>query len=287
MSILLIREFEAKKHADQIRGIADYMVVASQVVHQLQRERVASVGYLASNGDRMTGIMEKQRRLTNKYFSVLNNDIKSLDIKNLGYKFARQVNTSSRNFWKLPSVRDKVSTLSIGKNESNKFYKEIIEDIIGTFQEASVIIKDSALSFPFTACVNFIMAKEMAAIEGTIMMGFVAEGKPVNQSDMHKWMQVSKGQEALLEAFEYQITEEILKEYRTKLGEANIRAVNKIRKQISENLSVGIFGLRPEYVFTTTTRRIVDLKKVEDAQLREILRYATKLSSEKIVSVII
>ncbi len=108
MSILLIREFEAKKHADQIRGIADYMVVASQVVHQLQRERVASVGYLASNGDRMTGIMEKQRRLTNKYFSVLNNDIKSLDIKNLGYKFARQVNTSSRNFWKLPSVREKV-----------------------------------------------------------------------------------------------------------------------------------------------------------------------------------
>ncbi len=287
MSILLFHEFEAKKHADQIRGIADYMVVASQVVHQLQRERVASVGYIASNGGRMAGRMEKQRRLTDKYFSVLNNDIKSLDIKNLGYKFARQANTSSRNFWKLPSIRENISSLSISKDESNESYIEIIEDIIGTFQEASVIIKDSALSFPFTACVNFIMAKEMAAIEGTMMMGFVAEGKPVNQSDMHKWMQASKGQEALLEAFKYQVTEEILKEYRTKLSEANSKAVNNIRKQISENLNVGTFGLRPEHVFTATTRRIVDLKKVEDAQLQEILRYATKLSSEKIVSVII
>ena len=287
MSILLFHEFEAKKHADQIRGIADYMVVASQVIHQLQRERGISVGYIASNGNRMTGMMKKQRRLTDKYYSVLDNDIKSLDIKTLGYKFARRVNTSSRNLWKLPSIREKVSSLSIGKSESNKFYIEIIEDIIRTFQEASVIIKGSALSFPFTACVNFIMAKEMAAIEGTIMMGFVAEDKPVNQSDMHKWMQVSKGQEALLAAFKYQITEEILKEFRTKLSETNIKAVKDIRKQISENLSEGKFALIPEYVFTTTTKRIDDLKKVENAQLQEILKYATKLSSEKIVSVIV
>ena len=140
MSILLFHELESKKHADQIRDIADYMVVASQVIHQLQRERVVSVGYIASNGERMAGMMEKQRRLTNKYYSVLNNNIKSLAIKNLGYKFAIQVNTSSKNLWKLPSIREKVSSLSIGRNESNKFYIEIIENIIGTFQEASVII---------------------------------------------------------------------------------------------------------------------------------------------------
>jgi len=106
MSILLIREFEAKKHADQIRGIADYMVVASQVVHQLQRERVASVGYLASNGDRMTGIMEKQRRLTNKYFSVLNNDIKSLDImmpEMDGYEAIGEIR-KQKKFKKLPII---------------------------------------------------------------------------------------------------------------------------------------------------------------------------------------
>ncbi|MBS1257269.1 MAG: hypothetical protein MAG551_00308 [Candidatus Scalindua arabica] len=128
MSILLLHEFEAKKHTDQIRNIADYMVAASQVVHQLQRERVASVGYISSNGDRMTGMMEKQRRLTDKYFSVLNNDIKSLDIKNLGYKFARRANTSSRSFWKLPSIRKKISSLSISKDESNKS-KEPLKNI--------------------------------------------------------------------------------------------------------------------------------------------------------------
>ena len=287
MSILLFHEFEAKKHADQIRSIANYMVSANQVIHQLQRERGASAGYVASNGDRMSGTMKKQRRLTDKYYFVLDKDIKALDIESLGYKFARRVNTSSRNLWKLPSIREKISSLSIDKNESNKFYIEIIEDIIETFQEASVIIKDSALSFPFTACTNFIMAKEMAAIEGTIMIGIVAEDKPVNQPDMHQWMQASNGQEALLAAFKYQITEEILKEYRTKLSEANIVAVKDIRERISANLSEGRFGLNPEYIFNKTTRRIIDLKKIEDAQLQEILKYATKLSSEKVVSVIV
>ena len=42
MTILLLRELNAKKQAEQIKSIADYMVVANQVVHQLQRERGTS-----------------------------------------------------------------------------------------------------------------------------------------------------------------------------------------------------------------------------------------------------
>ena len=129
--------------------------------------------------------------------------------------------------------------MSIDKDESNELYFEMIEDIIGTFQEASIIVKNSKLSFPFTAFVNFIMAKEMVAVERAIMMGFAAEDKPVTQIDMHRWMQVSKGQDALLAAFKYQMTEDILKEFRTKLSEANIKDVIDIRMQISKNLEKG------------------------------------------------
>jgi len=60
-----------------------------------------------------------------------------------------------------------------------------------------------------------------------------------------------------------------------------------VRKQISENLADGNFGLKPELVFAVTTERIDDFKKVEDAQLQEILKEATALSSEKMISVII
>ena len=60
-----------------------------------------------------------------------------------------------------------------------------------------------------------------------------------------------------------------------------------IRKQIRENLANGNFELRPELVFAATTGRIDDLKRVEDAQLQEILKEATALSSEKMISVII
>jgi len=287
MAILLLREFDAKKQADQIKSIADYMVVANQVVHQLQRECGASAGYIASNGSNMKDTMRKQRLLTDKYYTVMEEDIKSLDMAKLGYKFARRVNASSRKLWKLPSIREKITSLSIENNESNELYTEIIDDIIGTFQEASVIIKDSELSFPFTACVNLIMVKEMASSERAIITGFVEKDKPVTQLEMHAWMQVSKGQDALLAVFKYQITQEILNEFRKKMSEPNIKAVMDIRTQISENLANGNFGLTPELVFAATTGRIDDLKKVEDAQLQEILKEATVLSSEKMISVIV
>jgi len=287
MAILLFREFDAKKQAEQIKSIADYMVVANQVVHQLQRERGASAGYIASNGSSMEETMKKQRLLTDKYYKVMDKDTKSLDMAQLGYKFARRANASSRRLWKLPSVREKITSLSIGNYESNELYTEMIDDILGTFQEASVIIKDSELSFPFTACVNLIMAIEMAGSERAIMTGFVAKDKPVTQSEMHAWMLVAKGQEALLSVFKYQITDEMLKKFHTKMSESNSTAVMDIRKQISENLENGNFGLRPELVFAAATDRIDDLKKIEDAQLQEILKAATTLSSEKMISVII
>ncbi|MCR4289157.1 MAG: response regulator [Candidatus Scalindua sp.] len=287
MAILLLREFDAKKQADQIKSIADYMVIANQVVHQLQRERGASAGYIASSGSSMKETMKNQRLLSDKYYYVMDNDTKSLDMAKLGYKFARRANDFSRKLWKLPSLREKITALSIGNNESNELYTEIIGDILGTFQEASVIIKDSALSFSFTACVNLIMAKEMASSERAIMTGFVARNKPVTQSEMHAWMRVSKGQEALLAAFKYQITEDMLKEFRAKMSESNSKAVVDIREQISENLANGNFGLKPEFVFSAVTERIDDLKRVEDAQLQEILKEATTLSSKKMISVII
>ncbi|MHC4320836.1 MAG: response regulator [Planctomycetota bacterium] len=287
MAILLYREFDAKKQAEQIKSIADYMVVANQVVHQLQRERGASAGYIASNGSDMKEAMKKQRILTDRYYTVMDKETKSLNMAELGYKFARHVNASLRKLWQLPPIREKITSLSIENSKSNELYSEIIDDIIGTFQEASVIIKNSELSFPFTACVNLIMVKEMASSERAIMIGFVAEDKPVTQSEMHAWMQVSKGQDALLAVFKYQITEKIRNEFLTKMSESNIKAVMDIRKQISKNLANGNFGLKPEFVFAAVTGRIDDLKRVEDAQLQEILKEATALSSEKMISVII
>ncbi len=287
MAILLYREFDAKKQAEQIKSIADYMVVASQVVHQLQRERGASAGYIASNGGNMKEAMKKQRILTDRYHTVMEKETKSLNMAELGYKFARRVNASSRKLWKLPTTREKITSLSIGNSKSNELYSEIIDDILGTFQEASIIIKNSELSFPFTACVNLIMVKEMAASERAIMIGFVAKDKPITQSEMHAWMQVSKGQDALLSVFKYQITEKIRNEFHAKMSESNIKAVMDIRKQISKNIAGGNFGLKPEFVYAAVAGRIDDLKKVEDAPLQEILKQATTLSSEKMVSVII
>ncbi|MCP4253367.1 MAG: response regulator [Candidatus Scalindua sp.] len=287
MAILLFREFDAKKQAEQIKIIADYMVVANQVVHQLQRERGASAGYLASSGSSLKETMKKQRLLTDRYYNVMDNYSKTLNITKLSHRFARHANASSRKLWNLPSIREKITSLSIENNQANELYTEIIDDIVGTFQEASVIIKDSELSFPLTACINFIMAKEMAGKERAVMIGFVAENKPVTQTEVHNWIQVSKGQEALLAVFKYQITEKIRNEFFTKMNESNTKAVIDLRKLIAKNLTNGNFGLKPEFVFAVTAGRINDLKKVEDAQLQEILKKATALSSEKTISVII
>ncbi len=290
MTIIIIREIKAKHKADYVSSIVEYMATSSLLVHELQKERGTSSGYIGNNGKWMVRELGTQRLLTDQKLIELNTYLESSEVERYGQRFATQLNLFQENITELPAIRDKITSLSITRNESIIYFSEAIESIISSFQAVNITIKDSELSFPFTACINFIMAKEMAGIERAIMVGFVAADKPISHEDQHKWMSVLKGQDALFKAFMHQVAGAgagILDKFNNMISGVNTKAVEDIRKQIFEKHREGGYGLIPSNVFHVATRRIDELKGVEDVQVQEILQSAERISSEKNVSLVI
>jgi signal transduction histidine kinase/CheY-like chemotaxis protein len=296
MAVLMIREMNAKSKASYVSDIVKYMSVSSQLIHELQKERGVSSGFIGVSGKKMVSALNLQRLLTDQKLATLNTHLESIKVERYGQGFTVQLNLFQENITELPVIRNEITSLSITRNEAIEYFSEVINGIIGTFQEANITIRDSKLSIPFTACINLIMAKEMAGIERAIITGIVSEDKPVLEfdtegntfpkSEMQRWMRVLKGQDALFSAYVYQASEEILNKFNNMLNSANTKAVDDIRKQIYEKHDEGGYELTPSFVFAVATRRIDELRGVEVAQVQEILRDAERISSEAISSLI-
>jgi signal transduction histidine kinase len=253
------------------------------LIHELQKERGASSGYIGIRGEEMAGELNSQRLITDQKYSILKRYLDSTDIDQYGQKCCEQLELFLKDLDDLSNVRKDILSLSITRNQSIDYFSKINKEIISSFQEANITIKDSPLSFPFTACINFIMAKEMAGVERALMTGFAADDKPVSESDMHKWMRVLKGQDALFSAFEHQIhvAGKIQEEFQNVFSGDYTKMIIDIRRQLYEKHRVGNYELMPLDVFAVATWRIDELQKIEDMQTNKILHSAEKYLARK------
>ena len=204
-----------------------------------------------------------------------------------GQQFESKLNAALSKIEDMTSTRGGITSLTASKKEAVGYYTGLIGDLIGSFQEATLAARHPEISSLFTAYVNFIMAKEMAGIERAKMCGIVGSNKPVGPEELGQWMAASKGQDALLRAFEYMASEQTLGKHRSMLSGSAAQQVAAMRLQIVERLDKGEFGLEPEAVFRTTTNRINALKEIEDHQATEILSAAEGISARASRSVLV
>ncbi len=288
MVILIIREVKSKAKAIYVHDIVEYMSVSSNLIHELQKERGVSFGYIAVSGKKMVHELNNQRTMTDQKLAVMTSYLESMESEKYGQSFMAMLNLFKENIIRLSATREKIVSMSITKRESTEYFSKVIENIIGTFQEANLTIKNSGLGFLYTICINFIMAKEMAGLERAIIVGIVAEDIPVSGTVMHKWMNVLKGQGALFKLFVHQVSEtKIFDRFDKLINGLNTEAVDKIRKQIYEKRNEGKYELTPSIVYATATRRINELRGVEDIQIQEILKRAESISSRATTSLFI
>ena len=72
MAIIVIREIKAKNKADYVSCIVEYMAASSLLIHELQKERGESSGYIGEKGRTMINELNTQRLLTDQKLVELN-----------------------------------------------------------------------------------------------------------------------------------------------------------------------------------------------------------------------
>jgi len=247
-----------------LQDALELSVKMSSLVHETQKERGATAGFLSSKGTKFVDTLTNQKSSTNTKYQELTNKIKTYDLDTLPPKFVSELQEALQKYNRINSIRMQVQSLSISKKDAIKYYTGIntsfLDAIARLANEASIatIVKE------LDAYANFLYSKERAGIERAIGSAIFSSAHASN-TDKIKFNSLIVQQSSFLKSFEILSTQESIEDFKQTVSGSIVDDVNRMRQAILSEKEVSDFNIEASYWFSTITKKINLLKNVEDA----------------------
>jgi len=265
------------KNIKDTASLIKLSVKMSAVLHELQKERGASAGFLGSKGTKFVDILPKQHNST---------DIKIKELKiymdenpsDYTAKVAKEIALNS-----VPAMRSKVKSQTTQVKDAVKFYTSLNKNIIDTISQFSIIPQNAMLRTNFSSFVIFISSKERAGIERAVLSGVFAKDA-FSRATAAKFASLVSEQNALTNLFLNTANNSMQEAYAKTKTDSSFTDVNKYRAIAASKESD--FGVDATVWFKTITKKINKLKAFEDTLSNYTLEMATSMVSASFMSLL-
>ena len=236
----------------------------SLLIHETQKERGATAGFLGSNGKKFTTILPKQKILTDKRRKEYLNYVKSLDETQLSNELREQIAKLNRNLDNLNHIRELASNLQISLKDAIGYYTQTNAMMLDVVSSSIKMTKDATLVRGLVAYADFLHAKEKAGIERAVLSGTFAKDRFVDGMFV-KFISLVSSQKSYIQAFLSVADKSAKTIYYTAMKSPIVDEVDRMRSVAIAHAVEGKFGVNSEYWFKTITKKINLLKSVDDA----------------------
>ena len=238
-------------------------VKISALVHETQKERGMTAGFLGSSGKKFTQELPNQRELTNKRISQLKSFLEQNKLSDISEAIHSTINTALNDISKLESIRRSVSNLSIKAPVAIGYYTKMNSKLLNSVIETSKISQSPRITKQLVAFGNFLYSKERAGIERAIGANTLVQDAYVGGNRI-KFNNLIAAQDSFMNNFLLYTTSSSSKFYHDKLQGESIDEVNRMRKLLLNAKEIGGFNTDAQYWFDTITKKIQLLKKTEN-----------------------
>jgi len=251
----------------------------SLLIHETQKERGASAGFLGSKGKKFAQIMKKQRVLTDGRYDELKSYLETLDLDNYMQSLQESIHSVINGMNKIKSIRSKIDTFAIPVKDEVAYYSGVNRDILHVVSLTAKLADTPELIKALNAYTNFLKSKERAGIERAVMSATFSSDK-FGSGMFAKFITLMAEQNAYLDAFMSIAPDESIRMYKQIMDSPIVAEVNKMRKIAIAKANEGRFGVDGVYWFKTITKKINLLKKVDDNLAKENDKLLAKLESD-------
>jgi methyl-accepting chemotaxis protein len=235
-------------------------VAMSNLLHETQKERGATAGFIGSKGKKFIKRLPKQRLLTNSKLAIFKQILSKYEYL-LTQNSKHHLSKALQELDRLNSIRGQVDSFSIGGAKAIGYYTNMNGLFLDTIQTITKDATNAKEAQNMLAWYNFIMAKERGGIERAVMSNSFARNKflPGMKS---KFVRLITEQNSFLQSFKASATDEMLSFYKETVSGKYIDEVNRMRKIALQAKTIGGFGVNSSYWFDTITQKINLLKKL-------------------------
>ena len=247
------------------RGVqySQLSVQINAVVHELQKERGLSAGFIGSRGGRFKAELATQQQDSDKARAALDAWLAGTERQTLGGQIEKALAEAQTRMAELQTVRSRVNGLSIPGPESFNYFTGTIERLITVINIAASAAEEVELSRGMNAYLMFVLAKEQAGRERASVNGLFAANAAADLALHRRIITILTAQDTYLSTFRSLAAQEWQDALQRVLDSEPGRETARLRQIALDRMEQGEFGVEPASWFAAITRKI-DLMKVEE-----------------------
>ncbi len=264
---------------EAVSELSQYSIRASALVHELQKERGMSAGFLGSGGVKFANELPRQRQATDSKLNDLQTYLSNFDETEFGGDFVASVKQGTSLLAQIDSYRQKVSAQTITAKEQIAYYTNLNGALLSSICETSKLSKNADVTREALTYAYFLLSKERAGIERAVLANTFAADK-FGEGMYKKLVQLITEQETYLHSFSQLASDDQLKLYTATMSAPCVDEVERMRGVAFANAQTGQFGIEPTQWFGTITKKINLLKKYEDSLSEDLIAHANTLQAQ-------
>jgi len=278
-STLIKNEYTSYSDTSKLQLALALSFGATHLVHELQKERGLTAGYLSSKGTKFKEKIVQQQKITDTTIEHLRKIYQNSDLRIFTKEFSVPITNGMKQLKSIKDNRQKVHSLTATFKEGTSFYTTLIAKYMKTISSVGGESSDAELSALTGALSYFLNAKELAGQERAVANGILSRDTPIDKKVFSKWNSLYYGQSTLMESF-MALAKDDTKSYYNKVVQGDaIKRVTNYRNIIREKSSTGNFKIEPADWFQASTDRINLLRKVSESQMKLIIKQTNNLIS--------
>jgi methyl-accepting chemotaxis protein len=260
----VVTNHRVMQESRQLLAVSEVAVATSDLVHELQKERGLSAGFIASQGQKFADELLGQRRLTDARAQALVR-IRTERASALPAQFVGRLKDAADFGEQLAERRQRVSGLVISGSESFDFYTRLIDGNLAAVAQVAPTLANAEMVRRFIAYNGLVQAKEYTGRERATLNGAFSTDLPMSDTVLHRLLGIVTNQNTHLDTFRTLSSDQDLIGTLDDLLAADFsRNAAAMRKIALDSANDGNFGIVPGEWAATITRKIDAMKALED-----------------------
>ncbi len=283
-----LSSYKNYKQTVELSNIQEIAILATKIgamVHNTQKERGASAGFVGSKGVKFIDAVPNIRKDTDASRAEMETFYKTVDFSKYPSAMKAQMDDAMSRLSQLNDKRLKISSLELSVPQTVGYYTPLNGAFLDTIAYIAKMSTDQKMSTSLNSFVNFLYSKERAGVERAVMTGtFAKDSFP--KGFYAKFIKLTVEQDTYMNRFLFLASTDNVNFYKKILVGKPVDEVARMRK-IALDKSGGEFGVDATYWFKMITAKINLLKKVEVHLSDSILVLIDDLKAEAKSSMII
>ncbi|MCP4932703.1 MAG: HAMP domain-containing protein [bacterium] len=260
------QQYDISNRMAKLERLAKFSPAITNFVHELQKERGVSAGFISSGGKNALGKkVAAQRTTTNSFRLTFKQAITGFNKVEYGKDFEALLDKAVDDISQLDATRLSVSSLSITVGEMAKYYSSTIASMLKAVSHMALLSPDAVIANRIAGYTSFLQAKERAGIERATGAGGFGSGA-FTPAVHERFVSLIAEQKAYLAIFKQYATPAQRELYNQEMKASDVFDVLKMRKIAIDSAysKVDVGSVRVSRWLEQITNKINLLKKVED-----------------------